>query len=74
MGTDAKRKADRDARLDKLVTLTKQWSTSVQKEYNSRAQQLQTMVNSRCAGSVAQTSVGVASELVVDEIDSFLSG
>lgn len=60
--------------MNELVLLVRQWSASTQAQVNERANQLQNMLKGRGVGAVAQTTVGTASQLVVDEIDDFLTG
>lgn len=74
MSLDADRKKARDQRMDDLVKLTKSWSASTQAEYNARVKMLKALLAGRGVGQVAQTTVGVASQLVVDEVNDFLTG
>lgn len=67
-------KADRDARLDQLISLTHSWSQQRQQELNNRVTQLQTMLKARGAGQLLDASSTAATGLVVTEINKFLSG
>ena len=74
MGIDQDRKKQRDARVDQLVKLTKEWSAATKAEYNDRADMLKRLLKGRGVGAAAQTTVAKTEQLVVDEIDNFLAG
>ena len=67
-------KAERDARLDELISLTKTWSQKRQKELNDRVTQLTNMLKARGAGQLLNATTTAATGLVVDEINRFLAG
>lgn len=67
-------KAERDQRLDQLVTLTKKWSQQRQKELNDRVASLTRILKGRGAGQLLTASQDAATALVVTEIDTFLTG
>ena len=67
-------KEDRDARLDELVKLTKEWAEGERKRLNAQVDMAKRMLKGRTAEKLNQTTVTTAKELLVDEIDSFLLG
>lgn len=64
----------RDARLDKLITATKDWAGKQRKVFNDRVASSKKILKGRTGQErLAQSSVQAASGLVVDEISSFLT-
>lgn len=68
-------KEARDARLDALATATTQWAEKRRKQLEDEATALEKLLKGRPGGErLATTVVTAATELLVDELDSFLSG
>ena len=66
--------AERNARMDQLISLTQSWSQKRQKELNDRVAQLTSMLKGRGAGQLLNANTTAATGLVVDEINKFLTG
>lgn len=67
-------KAERDARLDELKIATEKWAKERRKEIDDRIASSKAILKGRTgADRLAQKGVEAASELVVSEIDEFLS-
>jgi hypothetical protein len=66
--------AQRNARLQALVTATQQWATSQTTVLNNRVSFLTKMLQARGQGSLLTANQQAAQQLVVTEINEFLSG
>lgn len=65
--------AERNARLDKLVTATKAWATQRRAELQHRVDSNKKILRGRTGSErLAQAAVQAASDLVVAEVDDFL--
>lgn len=68
-----KRKAERDARLQKLVDTTKTWATAERERLTKEADFLESVLKGRTgAGRLVNQNVADSSVLVVNEITDFL--
>lgn len=66
-------RAERDARLDALVTATKTWASRRREDLQNRAASCKRILQGRTGSErLARASVQAASDLVVQEIDDFL--
>lgn len=66
--------AQRNARLQQLVTLTQQWATTRTAELTTRVAFLTKMLQARGQGSLLNANQQAAQQLVVNEINEFLAG
>lgn len=65
--------ADRDARLDSLLTATQDWAKKRRKELQNRIDVSKQILRGRTGSErLAQDSVDAASSVVVEEIEDFL--
>lgn len=72
---DSPTKAARDARIDALVTATKDWAKNRRAELQARVDSSKRILKGRTgAERLAAHTINTAKELVVDEIDQFLVG
>lgn len=67
-------KAQRDQRIDQLTALAQQWGTTVTKDINDRVALLTRALQGRGQGQLLTSNQAAASQLVVDEINKFLTG
>lgn len=66
-------KAERDARLDKLVEATKAWAEKRKDQLKNRVSTSKKILQGRTGSDrLAQASVQAAGDLVIKEIDDFL--
>lgn len=66
---------ERNARLDELVDATKAWSKKRQKELNDQVSFAKRVLRGRTGSErLNNETVTKASDLLVDEIDTFLTG
>lgn len=71
---DSSSKAARDARLDALVTATTQWADRRTKELKDRVATVKKLLKGRTGSErLATTTSQAASDLVVRQIDDFLT-
>jgi hypothetical protein len=66
--------AQRNARLDQLVQLTKSWSDQRTQQLNDRVAFLKRVLTARGQGSLLDANQQAAQQLVVTEINAFLTG
>jgi hypothetical protein len=67
--------ADRNARLDKLSQAAQDWGKSRTDELNNRVSSAKAILKGRTGSErLAQATVDAASDLVVAQIDDFLTG
>jgi hypothetical protein len=67
--------ADRNARLNQLQQAAQQWATSRTNYLNNQVSTLQAILQGRGgANGVAQAGVTATSDLVVSQINDFLTG
>jgi len=65
---------ERNARLDELVKATQAWSTVRQKTLNDQVAFAKRVLKGRGINGLNNKTVEAASELLVEEIDTFLTG
>jgi hypothetical protein len=66
--------AQRNARLDQLVQLTQSWSQQRVQQLNDRVAFLKRVLTARGQGSLLDANQQAAQQLVVTEINQFLTG
>ena len=66
--------AQRNARLQALVTATQQWASTRTQQIQSRVDFLTKMLQARGQGSLLNGNQQAAQQLVVNEINEFLAG
>ena len=65
---------DRNARLDALIAATNSWAEQAQANINQRVATCRLILQGRTGSdSLAQSAVSATTDVVVDEIDQFLS-
>ncbi len=68
-------KAERDARLDELAAATKQWAENRTKALKAQSAFAKRVLKGRTGSErLNNETVTAASKLLVDEIDTFLTG
>lgn len=68
-------KAERDARLDELEAATKEWATNERKRLKAQVALSKKILRGRTGSErLNNTTVKAANELLVDEIDEYLTG
>jgi len=68
-------KEERDARLDAMGTATTEWATAERKRLNEQVAFGKRLLKGRTGSErLNNSSVTTAQELLVDEIDTFLTG
>ena len=68
-------KAERDARLDQLEAATKTWATNRRKELEGQVSLAKRMLKGRKGSErLNNHTINTASDLLVDEISTFLTG
>jgi hypothetical protein len=68
-------KKDRDARLDELSAAVKAWAKQRRRDLNNQVGFAKRLLRGRGAGDrLNNTTVQQASDLLVDELDQFLTG
>ncbi len=68
-------KEERDARLDALAAATTEWATAERQRLQDQADFGKRLLKGRTGSErLNNTSVTMAQELLVDEIDTFLTG
>jgi len=73
--TNVASKEERDKRLDALVTNTKEWAKRQRKNLNYQVALCKRILEGRKgANKMAKESVELVSDLVVDEINTFMTG
>ena len=67
--------AERNARLDRLSTAADSWANKRKRELEAEARMLRTIMKGRTGSErLNNSTVSAASDLVVEEINQFLTG